>query len=48
MGTWSNHPPADVRIAALEPVMAEYGGAFDGGVGKQAREKRFADVLGSG
>lgn len=48
MGTWSNHPPADVRIAALEPVMSEYGGAFDGGVGKEAREKRFATVLGSG
>lgn len=46
MGTWSNHPPAEVRVKALEPVLAEYGGPFDGGVGKDARKERFEKLLG--
>ena len=41
-GTWETHPSADVRIGALGPVVAEYGGPFDGGVGSQARAARFA------
>jgi len=40
--TWETHPPAEARIAALRPVVAEYGGPFDGGVGKGARAARFA------
>lgn len=40
-GTWATHPSADVRIGALEPVVAEYGGPFDGGVGKATRTARF-------
>lgn len=41
-GTWETHPPAEVRIQALEPVVATYGGPFDGGVGKAVRGERFA------
>ena len=41
-GTWETHPSADVRIGALGPVVAEYGGPFDGGVGKAVRTERFA------
>lgn len=43
--TWETHPGADVRIAALEPVVETYGGSFDGGVGVQARTARFASIL---
>ena len=41
-GTWATHPGADVRIGALEAVVREYGGPFDGGIGKAARTERFA------
>lgn len=46
LDTWANHPPAEVRIQALEPVLADYGGPFDGGVGQEARNERFARILG--
>jgi predicted Zn-dependent protease len=43
---WSSHgDPAD-RARALAPFAAQYGGAFDGGVGKAAREARFRAALG--
>jgi predicted Zn-dependent protease len=44
--TWETHPGADVRIAALEPVVKVYGGPFDGGVGREARTRRFHAILG--
>lgn len=40
-GTWETHPPADARIDSLDEVVEEYGGTFDGGVGKDARTERF-------
>ena len=45
-GTWDTHPTADVRIGALGPVVEEYGGPFDGGVGKGVRETRFRQRIG--
>ena len=42
-GTWNTHPTADVRLRALEPVVATYGGPFDGGVGKALRDARFSE-----
>jgi len=45
-GTWETHPSADERISALDPVVATYGGPFDGGVGKAARTERFLARLG--
>jgi predicted Zn-dependent protease len=45
-GTWSTHPEAAVRIKALDAVVKEYGGTFDGGVGKAARDARFAKAMG--
>ena len=39
---WSAHPESAERIAALAPIVAQYGGPFDGGVGAKARESRFA------
>lgn len=41
---WSAHPESAERIAALEPLVAQYGGPFDGGVGAAARAPRFAEV----
>lgn len=46
-GTWNTHPAADVRIQALEPVVATYGGPFDGGVGREVRGARFGERLGT-
>lgn len=43
---WSAHPESAERVAALEPLVAQYGGAFDGGVGAQARVARFAQASG--
>jgi len=40
--SWDTHPPASERIATLEKVAAEYGGGFDGGVGRKARDERWA------
>ena len=41
-GTWVTHPSAVLRIGALAPVVAVYGGPCDGGVGKQTRAARFS------
>ncbi len=46
--TWATHPPADARIAALEPLVRTYGGPFDGGVGIEARTRRFEARMGRG
>jgi beta-barrel assembly-enhancing protease len=35
------HGSTAERIAALEPIVAQYGGPFDGGAGLAARAKRF-------
>lgn len=43
--TWDNHPPAAERIAALDDVAKEFGGGFDGGVGKAARDARWKAFL---
>lgn len=44
--TWSTHPPADERIAALEPVVATWGGVFDDGSAKASRTARFQQLMG--
>lgn len=46
MDTWETHPGAEVRLAALDPVVETYGGAFDGGVGETARSERFRARIG--
>ena len=43
---WSAHPESADRIASLAPLVAQYGGLFDGGVGAKARVARFAQSLG--
>jgi len=40
--SWDTHPAASERIAALEKVAGEFGHGFDGGVGLEARAKRWA------
>ncbi len=47
-GTWASHPPAAMRIAALEDVAQRYGGDFDGGAGRAARAARYQRTLGAG
>ena len=39
---WSAHPESADRVRRLEPVVASYGGSFDGGVGVAARAARWA------
>jgi predicted Zn-dependent protease len=39
------HATAEERAAALATVIAEYGGPFDGGVGREARAARFREAL---
>ena len=41
---WSAHPESAERVAALAPVVAQWGGVFDGGVGAAARAPRFAQA----
>jgi predicted Zn-dependent protease len=43
---WSSHGDPDDRARALTPFVAQYGGDFDGGVGRAAREARFRAALG--
>ena len=43
---WSAHPESAERSAALAPLVATWGGGFDGGVGAAARAGRFASALG--
>jgi predicted Zn-dependent protease len=43
--SWESHPEAAERIASLDKLAAEYGGGFDGGVGREARAKRWAAFL---
>ena len=45
MKTWSTHPPATTRLRALEDVVETYGGPFDGGVGREARTKRYHLII---
>jgi predicted Zn-dependent protease len=47
-GTWETHPSADDRLTALEPLVATYGGPFDGGVGSTTRAARFQRTVGTG
>jgi predicted Zn-dependent protease len=42
---WSNHPASADRVQALAPVVAQWGGPFDGGAGHDARSARFQTVL---
>ena len=43
-GTWSQHPPAALRIRSLEPVVKAYGGTFGKDNEKAARTARFHQV----
>jgi predicted Zn-dependent protease len=43
--TWENHPPPGERVAALDEAAKEFGGGFDGGVGKAARDARWKAFL---
>ncbi len=43
---WSAHPESAERVAALAPLVAQYGAVFDGGVGGAARVTRFAQAAG--
>ena len=43
--SWDNHPPAAERVAAIADVVKEFGGGFDGGVGKDARDLRWKAYL---
>jgi predicted Zn-dependent protease len=43
---WSSHGDPVDRARALTPFVSQYGGAFDGGVGKAARAARFQAALG--
>ena len=45
---WSAHPESAERVAALAPIVAQYGGPFDGGVGAKARLPRFVAGVGRG
>jgi len=45
--TWSAHPESADRIRDLAPVVAAYGGTFDGGAGFAVRETRFRTTLAS-
>ena len=45
---WSTHPESGDRLRALEPVVVQWGGPFDGGVGKTARSARFKATVGKG
>jgi predicted Zn-dependent protease len=43
--SWDTHPPAAERIAALDEFVKTFGHGFDGGVGKDARAKRWKAFL---
>jgi predicted Zn-dependent protease len=43
---WSAHPESRERIGALAPLVATWGGSFDGGLGLAARAARFRLALG--
>ncbi len=42
---WAVHPANADRIEALAPIVAQYGGPFDGGLGAKARLARFQSTL---
>jgi predicted Zn-dependent protease len=44
---WSTHPESAERLAVLTPIVAQYGGPFDGGVGAAARAARFSRIVAS-
>ena len=46
--TWSTHPPAQTRISAMASAVDQYGGGFDGGVGRTARASRFEQIMRQG
>ncbi|MGE0192871.1 MAG: M48 family metalloprotease [Planctomycetota bacterium] len=49
-GTWDTHPPSANRTAALDPVLATYGGDFDtsDASDRAVRAERYARVMAGG
>ena len=49
-GSWDTHPPAERRTAALDPVIATYGGDFDqsDASDRAVRAERYARVMAGG
>jgi predicted Zn-dependent protease len=47
-GSIGAHGSTTERVGALAPIVAQYGGPFDGGAGAAARAKRFAARRGGG
>lgn len=49
-GSWDTHPPSANRTAALDPVLATYGGDFDtsDAADRAARAERYARVMAGG